>query len=165
MELSFKWNRLASFTALEMYEVIQAREAVFVVEQRCAYQEADGADPHCWHLCARLDGAFAAYARVVEPGIHYAEPSIGRVMTLEKYRQLKLGRALVAEAIAFTEARFAGRGIRIGAQAHLQHFYGSLGFAPVGEVYDDAGIPHIEMVKAPVVRAAADLPHTPHWLP
>ena len=162
MELSFKWRRLESFTALEIYEVIQAREAVFVVEQRCAYQEADGADPHCWHLCAYLDGGFAAYARVVEPGIHYDEPAIGRVMTLEKHRHLKLGRALVAEAIAFTEARFAGRGIRIGAQAHLQDFYGSLGFVPVGEVYDDAGIPHIEMVKAPLAPAAADLPQPPH---
>ncbi len=154
MELSFKWRRLESFTALEIYEVIQAREAVFVVEQRCAYHEADGADPHCWHLCMHLDGAFAAYARVVEPGISYDEPSIGRVMTLEKYRHLKLGRALVAEAIAFTEARFPGRGIRIGAQAHLQHFYGSLGFEPVGDIYDDAGIPHIEMLKAPVARPA-----------
>lgn len=150
MNLSFKWNRLESFTALEMYAVIQAREAVFVVEQQCAYQEADGADAHSWHMRLLADGEFAAYARVVEPGIKYPEPSIGRVMTLAKFRPLKLGRALVAEAIAFTEARYPGSGIRIGAQAHLQKFYGSLGFQPVGEVYDDDGIDHIEMLKPAV---------------
>ena len=49
-----------------------------------------------------------------------------------------------------------------GAQAHLQGFYGSLGFEPVGDVYDDAGIPHIEMVKAPVAQPASDLPQPPH---
>lgn len=125
---SFQWNRRESVTALEMYAVIQAREAVFVVEQQCAYQETDGADAHSWHMRLLADGAFAAYARVVEPGINYAEPSIGRVMTLVKFRPLKLGCTLVAEAIAFTEARYPGTGSRIGAQAHLQKFYGCLGF-------------------------------------
>ncbi len=154
MELRFRWNRLESLTAVEMHEVIMAREAVFVVEQQCAYQEADGADAHSWHLRVLADGEFAAYARVVEPGIKYAEPSIGRVMTLAKFRGLKLGHALVAEAIAFTEARYPGAGIRIGAQAHLQKFYGSLGFQPVGAVYDDDGIEHIDMLKPPAVMGA-----------
>ncbi len=149
MNLHFKWNRMESMTALEMYEVIKARESVFVVEQQCAYQEADGADPQSWHLSVLLDGELAAYARVVEPGIKYPEPSIGRVITLKKFRNLQIGRALVAEAIAFTESNFQGQGIRIGAQAHLQNFYGSLGFLPVGDVYDDDGIPHIEMFKHP----------------
>ena len=60
---------------------------------------------------------------------------------------LAIGYALVAEAIRFTEAQFPGQGIRIGAQAHLQKFYGSLGFEPVGETYDEDGIAHIDMVK------------------
>lgn len=150
MDLHFKWGRLEAFTASELYEVIMAREAVFVVEQRCAYQEADGVDRHCWHLRVLLDGELAAYARVVEPGINYVEPAIGRVMTLARFRHLKLGRALMAEAIAFTEARFPGRGIRLWAQAHLQGFYGSLGFEPVGGIYDDSGMPHIEMLKLSV---------------
>lgn len=151
MELRFKWNRLESFTAREMYEVIKAREAVFVVEQQCAYQEADGADLQSWHLRVLADGELAAYARVVEPGIKFGEPSIGRVMTLAKFRNLQLGRALVAEAIAFTEAHYPGAGIRIGAQARLQTFYASLGFQPVGDVYDDTGIAHIDMVKPAVM--------------
>lgn len=147
MDLQFKWNRLEDFTALEMYEVIKAREAVFIVEQTCAYQEADGLDPHSWHLRVSLNGELAAYARVVEPDLKFAEPSIGRVMTPAKFRNLKIGHTLVAQAIAFTEEKFPGQGIRIGAQAHLQGFYGSLGFHSVGDIYHEDGIPHIEMVK------------------
>ncbi|MFJ1303047.1 GNAT family N-acetyltransferase [Pseudomonadota bacterium AL_CKDN230030165-1A_HGKHYDSX7] len=146
-DLRFTWKRLHDFSAIELYRIIEAREAVFVVEQRCAYQEADGLDPEAWHLSVHLGEALAAYARVVAPGLKFDEPSIGRVMTLAAFRDRKLGRALVAEAIAFTEKTYPGAGIRIGAQAHLHKFYGGLGFLPIGEVYDDDGIPHIDMVK------------------
>lgn len=151
MDLDFQWKRLDDLSMREMYTIIQAREAVFVVEQACAYQEVDGLDLDSWHLSVLKDGELAAYARVVEPGLKYEEPSIGRVLTLAKFRSLKIGYALVAEAIRFTEAHYPGAGIRIGAQAHLQKFYGSLGFEPVGEIYDEDGIAHIDMVKAAVI--------------
>lgn len=151
MNLDFQWKRLDDLSTREMYTIIQAREAVFVVEQACAYQEVDGLDLDSWHLSVLKDGELAAYARVVEPGLKYEEPSIGRVLTLAKFRSLKIGYALVAEAIRFTEAHYPGAGIRIGAQAHLQKFYGSLGFEPVGEIYDEDGIAHIDMVKAAVI--------------
>lgn len=151
MDLDFQWKRLDDLSTREMYTIIQAREAVFVVEQACAYQEVDGLDLDSWHLSVLKDGELAAYARVVEPGLKYKEPSIGRVLTLAKFRSLKIGYALVAEAIRFTETHYPGAGIRIGAQAHLQKFYGSLGFEPVGEIYDEDGIAHIDMVKAAVI--------------
>lgn len=151
MDLVFQWKRLDDLSTREMYTIIQAREAVFVVEQECAYQDVDGLDLDSWHLSVLKDGELAAYARVVEPGLKYDEPSIGRVLTLTKFRSLKIGYTLVAEAIRFTEAHYPGAGIRIGAQAHLQKFYGSLGFEPVGEIYDEDGIPHIDMVKAAVI--------------
>lgn len=147
MNLSYKWNRLEAYSALELYAVIKARESVFVVEQKCAYQEADGLDPHSWHLSVMLDGELAAYARVVDPGLKYQEPSIGRVITLAKFRDLKIGRALVAEAVRFTEKCFPAEGIRIGAQARLEKFYASFGFQTAGDIYDEDGIPHIDMVK------------------
>lgn len=151
MDLDFQWKRLDDLSTREMYTIIQAREAVFVVEQACAYQEVDGLDLDSWHLSVLKDGELAAYARVVEPGLKYEEPSIGRVLTLAKFRSLKIGYALVAEAIRFTEAHYPGADIRIGAQAHLQKFYGSLGFEPVGEIYDEDGIAHIDMVKAAAI--------------
>ena len=86
MQLAFKWSRLADFSALELHQIIMAREAVFVVEQSCPYQETDELDPHAWHLSALLKGELAAYARVVDPGVKDSLPAIGRVMTLKKFR-------------------------------------------------------------------------------
>lgn len=149
MNLNFKWSRLESLSALQLYEIIKARESVFVVEQQCPYQETDDLDPQSWHLAVFLDGEFAAYARVVDPGRKYQQPSIGRVMTLPRFRGLGIGRKLVSEAITFTEQNFSGLGIRIGAQVYLQKFYESFGFEVVGAPYDEDGIPHIDMFKPP----------------
>ena len=50
-------------------------------------------------------------------------------------------------AIEQTKRLFPGQTIRIGAQRYLEKFYGSLGFVPTGEPYDEDGIPHIEMLR------------------
>ena len=148
MKLEFKWSRLEFFTALKLYEIIKARESVFVVEQNCPYQETDDLDPHAWHLSALLNGELAAYARVVDPAINDSQPSIGRVMTLKIFRGQKIGRALMEEAINFAERKYPGNVIKISAQVYLQKFYYSLGFHASGEPYDEDGIPHIEMIKS-----------------
>ncbi len=153
MKLEFKWSRLESFTALELYEIIKVRESVFVVEQHCPYQETDDLDPYAWHLSALVNGELAAYARVIQPRIKSNQPSIGRVMTLKKFRGQKVGRALMEEAIKFTERKYPGNDIKISAQVYLQKFYQSLGFHASGEPYDEDGINHIDMIKS-VIRKA-----------
>jgi len=147
MQLSFKWSRLETLSGLELFTIIKAREAVFVVEQQCPYQETDEMDPHSWHLEVIVNGELAAYARVVDAGIKYTQPSIGRVMTVEKFRGAKVGEALMVEAIRFTEQQFPAMDIKIGGQVYLQHFYASLGFVAVSEVYDEDGIAHVDMVR------------------
>lgn len=148
MNLQFKWSRFESLTTLELYEIIRSRESVFVVEQACPYQEVDGMDISSWHLSVFMDGELAAYARVVDPGVKYQQPSIGRVMTVKKFRSLKIGRALMAEAVRFTEAQFPGDSIKIGAQVYLKEFYGSFGFEAVSDPYDEDGILHIDMIRS-----------------
>ena len=123
MKLSFKWSRLESLSVLALFEIIKARESVFVVEQQCPYQETDDMDIYSWHLVVSINGELAAYARVVDPSIKYNQPSIGRVMTLKKFRHLKIGRSLMNEAIRFTEQKFPEMGIKIGAQIYLKIFY------------------------------------------
>jgi ElaA protein len=147
MKLEFKWSRLESFTALELYQIIMARESVFVVEH-CPYQETDELDPYAWHLSALVNGELAAYARLVDPGIKNRLPSIGRVMTLKKFREQKIGRALMEEAIKFSEQMHPGKDIKISAQVYLQKFYESLGFQSSGEPYDEDGISHIDMNRS-----------------
>ncbi|MGB5920173.1 GNAT family N-acetyltransferase [Arcobacter sp.] len=132
---------------MELFNIIKARESVFVVEQQCPYQETDDMDLHSWHLIVSIENELVAYVRVVDPKIKYEQPSIGRVLTLEKFRNLKIGRSLMNEAIRFTEEQFPNMGIKIGAQIYLQNFYESLGFEAASEVYDEDGIPHIDMIK------------------
>jgi len=152
MKLDFKWSRIENFSALELFTIIKARESVFVVEQQCPYQETDDMDLYSWHLAASINNQLAAYVRVVDPGIKYKQPSIGRVMTISEFRNLKIGRSLMNEAIRFTEEQYPQMGIKIGAQVYLQKFYESLGFEAVSEPYDEDGIPHIDMMK-PAINA------------
>lgn len=147
MKLAFNWSRLASLSALELHQIIKARETVFVVEQHCPYQETDGLDLHAWHLSAMVNDQLAAYARVVDPGIKTSQASIGRVMTVKKFRGQQICRALMEEAIKFTEQKYPGKAIQISAQVYLQKFYESLGFHASGEPHDEDGIPHIEMIR------------------
>ncbi len=132
-------------TVLQLYKIMVLRQRVFVVEQRCAYLDADGVDPASRHLWAQgADGAVLAYARIVPAGISFDELSIGRVITAPEARGTGLGKDLMQRAIEAS----GGVSVRIGAQAHLEKFYGELGFVRASDVYDEDGIPHIEMLRA-----------------
>lgn len=135
-------------TVTELYELLALRQLVFVVEQRCVYLDCDGKDQLATHLLGRDEsGQLVAYARLLAPGVSFAEASIGRVVTHPSVRRTGAGRALMLEAIARTRAMFGERPIRIGAQRYLERFYGALGFEIAGAPYDDDGIPHIEMLS------------------
>jgi ElaA protein len=149
LQAKLDW-RVQEFTALsgtEVYKIMAARHAVFVLEQQCFYVDADFIDPACLHLCAWQQDQLGAYARIVPPGVNYVEAAIGRVLTTELARSLGLGRELMRRAIAATHARFGICPIRIGAQQHLQRFYASLGFVVASDVYDEDGIAHVEMLR------------------
>lgn len=128
-----------------LYALLALRSEVFVVEQACAYQDIDGADPACLHLLGERDGVLVASARLVPAGLKFAEASIGRVVSAPSTRGSGLGHALMREAIACLHAHWGLQPIRIGAQAHLQAFYRQHGFLPDGDPYDEDGIEHIEM--------------------
>jgi ElaA protein len=145
--IDWQWCELGDLSTRQLYAVLAAREAVFVVEQHCAYQELDGLDLGARHLIGWSDGEVAAYLRVLGPGIRFAEPSIGRVLTSRAARGTGVGRELVARSLAHVDERYADHGLRISAQAHLQRFYGSFGFDVASPPYLEDGIPHIEMLR------------------
>ncbi len=149
--LATRWRccRFDALTVHELQYIYMARQQVFCVEQRCAYLDVDGRDETAWHLAAWSDDQRMplAYARILAPGVKYAEPAIGRVLSVGAGRGVGLGRELVQRAIAHAVAEFPGQGIRLSAQSHLESFYRSEGFQPVGEVYLEDHIPHIEMCR------------------
>jgi len=141
---------MAQLTVEELYAALAARQQVFAVEQHCAFLDTDGHDAHAWHLLGWVGAPgvqrLVAYLRVLDPGRKFAEPSIGRVLTLPPYRGVGLGRVLMAEGMARTAAAWPRRAIRIAAQQRLETFYASLGFRTVSLPYDEDGIDHVDML-------------------
>ena len=149
MQLHWHWLRFADLGVDHLYDALALRSRVFILEQG-PYLDPDGVDRDSWHLLGRDDaGTLQAYLRVVDPGVKYEEPSIGRVITSPETRGSGLGHGLVAEGVARCVAAWPGRGIRISAQAHLERFYGRHGFVRVGENYGEDNIPHCQMWRAP----------------
>lgn len=149
--LHWQWKRFAELTLDELYRVLALREQVFVVEQKSIYQDADGYDRRAHHLLGDASGEpepmLAAYLRVLPPGVKFPEASFGRVVIAPSMRRHGYGKALVEKGVAFIEANFPGAPIRIGAQHYLQRFYEGYGFRRVSDVYDEDGIPHIDMIR------------------
>ncbi|MEO5968044.1 MAG: GNAT family N-acetyltransferase [Ferruginibacter sp.] len=136
------FNELSS---LELYKILEARNAVFVVEQYCNYLDTDGKDLKSYHLTCIINNEVAAYCRILPPGISYTETSIGRVLTTPKYRGQGLGIELMKLSILHAFEKFPGHNIRLGAQLYLKQFYNDLGFTEEGEEFLEDNIPHIEM--------------------
>lgn len=145
---AIQWT-IRDFSALkpeELYAILQLRNEVFVVEQNCVFQDADDKDQKCKHLMGWLEGRLVAYTRLVPPGVSYAEPSIGRVVTSPLVRRSGAGRILMQRSIEAVKELYGDVPQRIGAQLYLKDFYGSFGFIVAGDVYLEDGIEHIEMV-------------------
>jgi ElaA protein len=143
VDLTWHVRTFAELSTSELYAILALRERVFVVEQKCAYQELDGRDAVCRHLWAEQGGAIVAYLRIVPAGARFDEVSIGRVVTAPEVRGAGLGRELMIRGIAACGAV----PIRVMAQAYLEKFYAELGFARVSDLYDEDGIMHVDMIK------------------
>jgi ElaA protein len=146
--IEWRFSRFDELSPLELARIYRARQEVFVIEQQCIYLDADRFDEQSHHLAAwsPVHAAPLAYARLVEPGGKYAEPSMGRVITTAPGRGLGLGRELVRRMIAHSASVHPGHAIRISAQERLARFYADFGFVAVGSPYLEDGIPHLEML-------------------
>jgi ElaA protein len=146
--MHWSWHRFESLGVDNLYDALQLRCRVFILEQG-PYLDLDGADRSSWHLLGRNDeGALTAYLRVVDPGLKFEEPSIGRVIAAPEIRRTGLGRLLLAEGVAGCERLWPGRAVRISAQARLENFYNGFGFMRVGADYIEDTIPHVQMLRA-----------------
>lgn len=142
--LKLSARRFPELTVEELYDLLALRAEVFVVEQACAYLDPDGCDREATHLLGTRDGALVAYAR------WYPEAGrvrLGRIATAPAARGRGYGRDVVEEALRRIAADHPDRSVLLHAQAYLQGFYESLGFTPVGEPFDEDGIPHVAMVR------------------
>jgi ElaA protein len=139
-----KFNEL---TIDQLYELLQLRSQVFVVEQDCVYQDIDSKDQKSLHILGLKNNKIIAYTRIFKPGDYFNEASIGRVVVAENERKFKYGHQIMKASIAAIAAHFNTATIIISAQTYLKKFYNNLGFNQIGDGYLEDGIPHIKMLK------------------
>jgi ElaA protein len=135
-------------TTKELYDLLQLRSEVFVVEQDCVYQDVDGKDQKAHHVLGYKNDTLVAYTRIFKPGDYFDEASIGRVVVKGNERQYKYGYDIMNASVEAIKVNYNQTQIRISAQTYLKRFYNNLGFFEVGEEYLEDGIPHINMLKS-----------------
>ena len=143
MELVVK--HFSELSADELFAIYKLRVSVFVVEQKCPYQEIDDADRVAYHLWLKDENGIEAYARVLPQGITFPTASIGRVIAVK--RRCGLGSKIVEAAINTAKAKFRADKITIGAQVYARSLYEKHGFRQTSEEFWEDGILHIQMQR------------------
>ena len=141
-------KKFEELSVQELYDILQLRAEVFVVEQDCVYQDMDGKDQVALHVMGREEGKLVAYTRLFAPGAFYEDASIGRVITQNKARGRGYGREIMLRSIQALEEVSGKTSITIAAQSYLRKFYRELGFVEIGSEFLEDGIPHIKMVRS-----------------
>jgi ElaA protein len=134
-------------TNKELYEILQLRSEVFVIEQDCIYQDIDGKDNRALHVLGWEDGNLVAYARCFQSGDYFEEAAIGRILVRENYRKLGYGHKITKASIDAIKSKYEADKIKISAQTYLVIFYERHGFKTIGDRYLEDGIPHIAMLR------------------
>ncbi|MDH5629163.1 MAG: GNAT family N-acetyltransferase [Gammaproteobacteria bacterium] len=147
-KIKWQWFEFDQLTAKQLDEMYQLRQEVFVVEQNCPYQDADGKDQYAHHLLGFIDDKIVATLRFFPEYADYDNhASLGRVCNHDSLRGQGIGKALMEQAIIYANENFPDKSIQIGAQSYLEKFYNDFGFERISEEYLEDDIPHILMLK------------------
>lgn len=128
-------------TTQELFNIYKLRVDVFVVEQQCPYYEVDDIDTISHHIYLQNDNSkILAYCRLykIEDTFH-----IGRMIASPKRKGY--GTQIMKIALKFAEQTLHADTIIIEAQTYAKNFYEKLGFIQTSELFDEDGIPHIQM--------------------
>lgn len=146
--ITWRCKYFTELTNEELYQILQLRSEVFVVEQNCCYQDLDNKDLKAYHFCGWKDSRLVAYTRLLAPAISYPDAaSIGRVLTSASVRRQNVGKELMRRSIEETYRLFGNARIKISAQFYLKRFYESFSFIQKGGIYLEDDIEHILMVR------------------
>ena len=141
MELKTKYfNELST---IELYEILKARSQIFVIEQKCIYQDLDDIDYKSIHIFYQQDNKVIAYLRIFPKEENWDIVQIGRVLSIEHGKGL--GGKVLKEGIKFIKEKINAKKIYIEAQCYVIGFYKREGFKICSEEFLEDGIPHIKM--------------------
>ncbi|PTX45028.1 ElaA protein [Christiangramia gaetbulicola] len=147
MALNIEVKKFSELKLTELYDILQLRSEVFVVEQDCVYQDIDGKDAEALHVIGFKNGKIVAYTRCFKPGYYFEEAAIGRVVVKDSERKHGYGHEIMKASDKAIKEQYKTSRIKLSAQQYLIKFYESHGYQTTGEGYLEDGIPHIAMVK------------------
>lgn len=136
-------KRFDQLSTHELYQILKLRVDVFVVEQKCPYEEIDNLDYHAIHVYFKEADEIIAYLRILDKGVESEDVAIGRVISAK--RRCGIGSKLLSEGIKATKENFKAERIYIEAQSYARKFYENLGFKQISEEFLLDDIPHIKM--------------------
>jgi ElaA protein len=142
----FEFKHFAELSLNELYDILQLRAEIFVVEQDCVYNDLDRLDKDAVHQFLKKDGDIVAYSRLLKPATRFPDYSIGRVVVRQSERGTGLGILMMNEAKEYILTSWETTKIKVSAQKYLRKFYENLGFKVVTEEYMEDGIPHVGML-------------------
>ncbi len=140
--------RILTFDELDketLYDILELRSSVFVVEQGVRYLDPDGYDRRCYHMLCTEDGKLVGYLRILPPGLTFDTAAIGRIVAVE--RRKGIGSAMMRKAIGYIEDTMHEDVISLEGQARLVDFYRKFGFETYGERFLEGGLEHYNMVR------------------
>ncbi|QGZ53974.1 GNAT family N-acetyltransferase [Paraburkholderia acidiphila] len=149
--MNWKTLEFEQFTARELYLVMRARSAVFVVEQSHVCLDADGHDERALHVFAVEDMGrpmpVVAYARIQPGDAEDPEITIDKVLTSPARRGDGTAEMLIERSLAAIVQRWPGRAVRVSAPASLRGFYEQFGFRKTEGPFLEHGMPFIGLVR------------------
>ena len=144
--LEYKIKKFNELSLDELYEIVRVRYEVFVCDQKITCEnDFDYKDKECYHLIVSYKDKVVGYSRILQRGLSYEEPSIGRVLVLKEYRKNKIGQLMMEKAVDFIVNELKENEIKISAQLYVKNLYENVGFKVVSEPYIEAEIQHIKM--------------------
>jgi ElaA protein len=138
------------FTPDEVFEMAVLRSEVFFLEQKIDEEEFDAADrdPSTIHLWIADEQGMAAYLRIVHTPDAASDhegivDGLGRMVVRASARGKGLAQLLMSEAVNLV----GDRPLYLHAQDYVTSLYEKYGFERRGELFQEAGIPHVLMVR------------------
>ena len=142
--MKFIAKHFSELSPAELYEILRARAEIFLLEQHIVIQDMDGIDYDCLHCFLWEDGKAVGTLRAFYTDEAKTKVKIGRVVTLTHGKGH--GKLLMEGALAAIQEKLPYDTLYVHAQTQAAGYYARFGFSPVGEEFDEAGIPHVEMI-------------------
>ena len=136
-------KNFSQLSPTQVYNILQARSDIFVMEQNCVYRDIDGLDFECMHVFFEdeRNGRVLAYLRIFQKDSDTAQ--IGRVLSIEHGKGL--GGKILSIGVETAKEIFSPKSIIVEAQCYAKGYYAREGFKVCSEEFLEDDIPHVYM--------------------